>query len=281
MGTSTPYSGPTGLNPLLPPWADEEPGPNDNGNPNDDDGDQGEPAHSPQSTAAQASVAWSAPKAGLTRWVRGTGSRTLGPVARNYVAASGGSRTAARAAGAGRSSTVRLGRFLTAGARGGFAAAAATILGLRDLIGHDAQFVLAAVIDAIAPVGTLREDAIARVAMIETLAELFERCDVEAGGFTALDALDADGIGDIIKLSVVNYVYTRFQQELVSRIELGTTSERVANDLIAQAKEFFATVLRLDLASVDVLAIDWSGHDGQRIVTQLYEAAYALLGGEQ
>lgn len=277
MGTSTPYAGPTGTSPLLPPWADGAPGPDESdesqgsGNGPDEPGSQPVPSRPP--------ISWAAPKTGLTRWARGTGPRTLRPIVRNYVGASGGPSTAARSAGTGRASTGRLGGFLSAGVRGGFAAAAATILGLRNLVGHDAQFVLAAVVDAIAPVGALREDAIARVAMIETLTELFEQCDVEAGGIAALDALDADGVGQVIMLSVVNYVYTRFQQELVSRIELNTTSERVANTLIAQAKEFFASALRLDLAGVDVLSIDWQGAEGQRVVTRLYEAAYALLGG--
>lgn len=276
MGTSTPYPGPTGPIPLLPPWVDDaDP---DDGSPGED-GEDNEGPDGPQPTPTQPQVTWSAPKSGMTRWARGAGSRTLRPVARDFVAASGGSGTAARAASAGRASTGRLGRFLASGSRGGFAAAAA-LLGLGDLIGRDAQFVLAAIVDAIAPVGALREDAIARVAMIETLADLFERCDVEAGGIAALDALDADGVGQVIMLSIVNYVYTGFQQVLVSRVERNATSEQEANDLMAQAKEFFASVLRLDLAGIDVIAVDWQGPEGQRIVTRLYEAAYALLGGE-
>lgn len=279
MGTSTSYTGPTGVSPLLPPWADGSTGDAGDGNGTGDDGSSPEPR--PQRLPIQPPVNWAAAKGNLTRWAHRTGGRTLRPAARSYVAASGGSRTAARSATSGRTATGRLGQFLAAGARGGFAAAAESLLGLRNLVGRDAQSVLAAVVDAIAPAGALREEAITRVAMIETLTEMFDHCDVDAGGITALDALNTDGVGQVIMRSVVNYVYIRFQQELVSRIEFGTTSERAANMLIAQAKEFFASVLRLDLAGLDVLAVDWHGPEGQHIVMRLFEAAYALLGGER
>ena len=150
MGTSTPYFGPTGTSPLLPPWADGTTGPDD-GSGLDADGGVPAAGPNPQPVPIQPSVNWATPKTGLTRWARGTGTRTLRPVVRNYVGASGGSRTAARAAGAGRASTGRLGRFLATGVQSGFAAATVALTGLRDLVGRDAQFVLAAVVDAIAP----------------------------------------------------------------------------------------------------------------------------------
>ena len=278
MGTSTSYGGPIGISHLLPPWADGATSDADGVNGSGDDGSSPEPR--PQPLPVQHLVSWATPKGNLTRWARGTGSRSLRSVARSYVAANGGSRTAARSAVSGQAATGRLGRFLATGARSGFAAAAEAILGLRNLVGRDAQSVLAAVVDAIAPAGALREEAITRVAMIETLTDMFDQCDVDAGGIAAFDALDAHGVGQVIMQSVVNYVYTRFQQELVNRIESGTTTERAANTLVAQAKEFFASVLRLDLAGFDVLAVDWHGNQGQRIVSRLFEAAYALLGGE-
>ena len=260
MGTSASYPGPTGRNPLLPPWADEQPLPPSDETPdesneelpaNDADADDEPQDVAPQdeNTLPEPLVSWRAPKSTMTRWVRGSGPASLGSVARSYVAASGGPRGASAASRQGRSATARIGGFLADGLRNGFAQAARN-LGLQNFVGRDAQFVLASFIDLLAPVGALREDAAARKAVIETMSELFARFDVETNGLDALNSLDSAGMLELVHVSVTNYVNERFQQELIFRIEQGAISEADANDLSAEVKGFVASVVRIDLVHV-------------------------------
>lgn len=289
MGTSSSYGGPTGRNPLLPPWADgggagpdgEAPAGGD-GPPSDGGGLQ-PPVITPTPTpppVAMPSVSWSGPKGIVTRIANGSTSSTFRSASRSYVRAHGGSRTASRSARSGRTTTARLGGFLAGVVTTGVAGAARA-LGIRDLVGLDAQSLLAAFIDLLAPAGALLEEAIARKALIETMSDLFERYDVETDGPTALDRMDDDGMREVIVLSVTNYVNERFQQELINCVERGSVSEREANELIDEAKEFIAGVVEIDLEGVDLVTFDWEGEEGRKFVEDIYQTAYSLLGDEK
>lgn len=283
MGTSTSYPGPTGPPPpLLPPWAEDPIAPPPNGQPPPvppDSPDQPPQQGAPLNVPAQPpgpTPTWRAPKAAASRYARGNG--TLGTVARSYVRATGGARRATSTARAGRESTGRIGGLAAALARGGVAEVA-TRLGIADLVGMDAQSALAAFIDRLAPVGGLREDGIARRAVINTISALFDRFAVARNGITALNGMTADGVRTIVVLSITNYVDARFQQELISRIERSAISEQAANQLATQIKDYIETNVRLDLSEVDVVNMDWEGAEGKRFVDAQYLKAYELLGG--
>jgi hypothetical protein len=213
----------------------------------------------------------------LSRLANRTPSASFGSTFRSYVRARGGAGTAARSASSGRASTARLGAFLAGVAQRGVVETARAV-GLGDLVGRDAGFVLAESIDLLAPPGALLEDAIARKAMIETMTELFERYEVFEGGIEALDSLDALGMADLIGLSVTNYINERFQQELVNCVERGSVSEREANDLLREAKDFIAGMVRIEFEGVDLLAIEWDGTEGKGHIERVFRDAYSLLG---
>ncbi len=286
MGTSSSWGGPTGDNPLLPPWADEL-FPDDYGEPfgepaGDGDAQQdgdGQPGESPRPTALppERVVSWGTVKGAMSRFARGTSSKGLSPVFRRYVGARHGPRMESHTAFSGRRVTQGFGGFLADVARGGFAAAARAI-GLGDFLGRDAEFVLATFVDLLAPDGALLEDAAARKALIETTFDLFERFNVEEEGMAALDGLDADGMKEVVCMFVTNYVYERFLLELANCIERGSHSEREANQLTEQGKDFVEGEVRCELGEVDLLTLDWRGEEGQRVVRGIYERAYSLLG---
>lgn len=290
MGTSSSYGGPLGKNPLLPPWASDLPS-SDNaeqGSPDQDGGNGNEQTQQEQSQAVQPqrpsqinlpSVSWSSAKGVVSRIANG-GSSSWNSAFRSYTRARGGSRTAAWSSTAGRTTTARLGSFLADVVRDGVVQAVRNV-GLTDYIGRDAQALMAAFIDLLAPAGALLEEAIARKALIETVAELFDRYEVDAGGLDALEHIDAEGMRDIIILSVTNYINERFEQELVNCIERGNISEDSANQLSEQAKEFIAGVVTIDIDDIDVVAFDWAGPEGRTFVNNLYQMAYSLLGDEQ
>src|SRR5206468_10852446 len=111
-------------------------------------------------------ISWSGPKGALSRLANKTASGSFGSTFRSYIRAHGGAGTAARSASSGRATTARLGGFLAGLVQRGVAETA-RVFGLRDLVGRDAQLVLAEFRDILAPPVALLDDAIARKAMIE------------------------------------------------------------------------------------------------------------------
>lgn len=291
MGTSSSYPGPTGANPLLPPWAEplppeepQEPQADKDEDPDqqaDDNSNKDKPTPdghkdaSPQKEPDKPTP-WRTPKLHIGRCADGKPNASYSAVGRSYVRASGGARSAATAASTGRSSTTRLGGFLADVAQRGFAEAARR-LGLQDLAGKSAHSVLASLIDLIVPGAGLREEAAARKAMIETLSELFDRCEVEAAGLEALNSVSSENIGELVELSVANYVNERMQQELVYRVEQGTLDEHEANGVCAELRDFIVSVVRLDFKNVDLANMDWNT-EGKRLIDRAYQSAYSLIG---
>lgn len=281
MGTSSSYAGPSGRNPLLPPWADDS---DDEQNLPVEDGDDGNAIEPTTVPPVVPQITWRAPKRAMGLLVRGAVAGTavgaLHALGRAYVNARGGSGVAASGASAGRATTTHLGGFLSTGMREGFGRAVEN-LGLQALIGQDVQTVLAAFADLLAPDGALLEQQAARRSLLETLEVVFERYDVDADGIEALDRLDANGLGEVIRLSVVNYVDARMEQELASRIERGTLPDDEANRLMDEIHDFIDELVKLDFADVDLVHLDWDGLEGRRLVLGIYQDAYRLLGDEK
>lgn len=293
MGTSSSYRGPTGRNPLLPPWAPDPPEPeiDDEESPEQDGDDEQSPEQNNDNEAGEQQkdppekkpapvlpvVSWSGAKGIVSRIANGRPpSGSWKSAFRSYMRAHGGSRTAARSAISGRATTARLGSFLSDVIRDGIVTAARNI-GLTEYLGRDAQSLLAAFIDLLAPDGALLEEAIARKALAETLSELFDRYDVEGEGISALDKVDAESMKDIITLSITNYTYERFEQELVNCIERGSVSEDDANQLADEAKGFITGMVEIDIENIDVATFDWNGAEGRAFVEDLYRMAYSFL----
>ena len=287
MGTSSSYNGPTGKNPLLPPWAPEitlpdnegqvipDPGAENDENDSKPDGLDTEP-----NQTNLPDVSWKGVKGIVSRMANNRSNASWNSAFKSYSRARGGSKMAARSSVSGRATTARLGSFLADVSSRGITQATRDI-GLSDFVGRDAQSLLAAFIDLLAPSGNLLEEAIARKAMIETLAELFQLYDVETEGLKALDGIDEENIKDIVTLSITNYINEKFEHELVNCIERGTVSESDANQLLEQAKDFIIGVVEIDTEGINLVEFDWNSAEGQLLVENLYQTAYSLLGEQK
>jgi hypothetical protein len=199
--------------------------------------------------------------------------------AKAYVRGRGGARGAARSAMGGRSSTARLGGFLSSVANSGWQEAARAI-GLGGLIGQRPDVVFAALIDVIAPAGAIQEDAAARKAVNEALWTMYDRFGLEDGDLTKLDRMDSGTVAELIEVSIVAYVYGRWLQELGERLESRSVGDAELVGLESQVKDYVKDMVKLDLAKADVLRIDWAGADGRRLVERIYEEAYSFLEEE-
>lgn len=276
MGTSSSYGGPKGNSPLLPPWA--QPGlPQESG---EDDQGGGEQAPQPGRTVPPPMVNFQGAKSRMTRFANSGGGRAgVRRVARGYVSARGGSRRASQAALGGRAGTGRLGAFLSDVVNRG-AEAASRSLGLAGVVGRDAEVVFAEIANALASNGATLEDAAARRATDEALYSIYRRIELVGGDLAELDRLDEAAVREVLQDSVAGYIYHRWLQELGERIESNAISAKEATILEREVKDYVTEVVKLDLASVDVLRTDWEGSEGSRLIEDLYADAYALLGEE-
>lgn len=283
MGTSTSYDGPTGSEPLLPPWApDPVPEPEED-QPEDESPEEQPEEESPKEDRPADDEEgppvpeWRVPKSAMTRFTNGGGADRgrFSRTARGAVQSQGGSRSAAGAARSGRSTTVRLGGALSALARGG-AAELTAFLG-RQFIGQDADALLAELMDVVAPDGADNEGAAARVAAADTLEVLFEEYAVQDGGLDALDALTGEAVGEVIERYVETYIYTRLMQLLASRLESKAASPKAACRMEREIKGYIEERVKLEKESRDWLGVDWSGTEGERLVVEVFTEGYQLI----
>lgn len=311
MGTSKTYGGPGDTRRLLPAWAvpsevpaDGSPSDADEQEPIEGDSDDspdmppadhptgpdgpepndGHPDDSPDTPSSNMPPPvggnhqpWKAAKGSLGRALRSAGGdRNYRKAAKAYVKAHGGSRRAAQTATAARLGTARLASFLSTLATTG-ASAAAKAYGLASLVGKTHSEVFAAIIDAVAPPGATLEDSAARIAISSTLAELCEKWDVADGGFERLQAMAPDDVRHTIIESVAASIFFRWALQLGLAIETKAVSTSEAIAMEGEMRQYIRDTLKLDVAHVDVLSMDWTGEQGQQIIDKVYGDAYALI----
>lgn len=300
MGTSKSYSGPTDTSQLLPSWAlnpeATAPPPAAGGaqptgeaggangetetatpdNAADDDSTPPAPGVQPSSGPTRP---WTSAKTRLGKVVQAGGTReSFRSAGRAYVRARGGSSGAARAARAGRRATAALAGFLSSVTANGLGPTLER-LELTSYVGRDAQQVFAAISNALAPAGASLEEAVARRATNEVLLGFYERFGIQENGLARLEAMSADDIRKAVEASISAYVYHRWLEELGEMIEQKVVSPLEAERIEGQMRDYVNEVVHLDLNNVDVVALDWKGPAGAKLIEDLYAQAYGVLGG--
>lgn len=288
MGTQSSYGGPGDATPLLPDWALQTPPPpvdqdENNGNeeltkPEKADANDDAPAAPP--TPPKRSGLWRSAKASLGKYSRGSGYRTEAcrKAARGYVKALGGSRRAARSSAAGRSATASLASFLTGVASNGLDATLRT-LRLSAFVGKDAESVFAAVINAICPDGSAREEVAARESVNDALWQLYADLAPKDGNLDQLNSLTSQQVESTILTSVVAYIYRRWLGDLGIKIEQNAVSASNAVKLERQMRVYIRDSVKLGLEGKSALTVDWRGKDGRALVESIYQEAFSLIGG--
>lgn len=298
MGTSSPYPGPNPKPPLLPSWATgdgplpapnpPEPIPPGNKPPDSENTplSSEQPSRnettntSPLSSAIPSfTVNWTSAKTSMSRAASG-GSKGYKRAGTRYVAAQGGSKQAASRATSGRQASARLGGFLAGVSSAGLRSTLES-LGAIELIGQPLESALSGIIELIAPTGATLEDALARAAVTETLVEIFESVDKGAGKIESLESVKAADIRSAIEMSVANYIYTKWLQQLTLAIEKRSMSAARTIKIERDVKAYVRSAVRADLKNKDPLRIDWHKQEGRAIIDAIYEVAYAHLEEEE
>jgi hypothetical protein len=285
MGTSSSFPGPGKGSPLLPPWADdgwESVPPNGPDMPSDtpdtppdQDLEQGDEQQVSDQLSQPVMVNFGPARRHFRQYASGAGLASLALAAGAYVRGMGGTRNAARSARAGRSSTRRLGGFLSNVATHGVEVALDR-LELEHFVGSSVDVVLAAVEDALAPDGASIDEAAARNAMSATLRDLYQLYGLADEGISGLNAMDAEGVRSALHLHITNYIYERLLTVMQKDLERQGLSEQELIKAEQQIKSFTRESVRLELGDIDVLAVGWNGRQGEKIVAQLYEQGYAV-----
>jgi len=286
MGTSGTFGG--SKNGLVPSWVDEPASPPaaapDSAEPDSADGDgtgapdqNGEalagptPAQAyPPIPAVPASSGLGGARGNMTRGARTSDERALRRGAGRYVGASGGGRSAAsrmpnsRAVAGGVAGLAR--NFVNQGP-----AEALRQFNLEGMAGAPAEDVFVALTDMLCPAGGTIDEAIARDAMLETVA------DLAAAGVGNFDELSADDLREFF----IGVVSRSIEGKILN--EVGTNAIAAPSDIggveraQAMLHDFVEGCVRdefdargNDLSDLDAAAID-------RFVDDLYSAALDLV----
>lgn len=287
MGTSASNGGPKGTPPLLPDWYNDDtsthPEQNQNGdhqdnNSSSDDDTQNSDSNSNtnETITPNHSQNWGKAKGALTRLSNNTSGSSSRKAGRNYVNSLGGSRGATKAAAQG----VKIGRhyanFLGAIASGGFNSALNS-LGLHHFIGKTSEEICIAIANALAPIGSTNDEAIARDALISTLDSLYFKIQEDGNRFDTLDTLNLEQIKETLIEYVSNFVFTKWMYELGSAIEKGTISESEAINLELEVKDliFVETIERY--RDVPIENFNLNDQTSQSAIEDIFQTAYSTL----
>lgn len=272
MGTSTGYGGPASG--LVPTWIDQ---PNPGSIPASQPAlpgamDAATPI-APRVQQADTFVGGSlgAARSSFSRF-SGTGSRTaLGSALSHYIrGGTGGATRAARRMGASRAAATRLLAVVRDVQQLGAAAALRTRIDIEGLAGRPAADVFMALLEVVCPPGGAVDEAIARQAMLDTIAEH------AAAGVGTFDSMTSDQLNefflDVVARSIEGRVMADIGGRGISLPEDIPAIERAQRQL----HEFVVGCTRghlgshLAKAERDTMAIE-------RVVTQIYESAFDLI----
>lgn len=293
MGTSSSYPGPTGRNPLLPPWADDpatvvldDPGAgpaeaaagNSNGSlaVSDD--------HAPQSASPVVPLPlprpWRGAKIAMREVARtGAGSDPkIQRLGRRFVGALGGSRRATASTGAGRATARNLGAFLAGVARDGIQRTLER-LNLSQYLGQPVSVLLTALGRVLAPAGATTEEASAATAYHETMAELVEELVPPAGGVDVFNRMDEDLIRWTMERYVANVIVTRLLQVLTQQLEGGAVTPERAVAVEFEIRDYVQSAIELTFSNDSLTTLDWDSPTARTLVDRLFRQGYGIFGG--
>lgn len=290
MGTSKSFGGMKDINPLLPGWSLSDISSNEssselaNGSEQDVNTPvQGEPAkeseqdvNTPEPRQTQ-TMPWKAANTSLGKLTSGNSSKdSLAKAGRSYTRAQGGSKAAASSSTSARASSAKLGSFLSSiGSKG--INQTLSDFGLSHVIGKDADWVVAAILDFIAPNIASRQDSIVRESMCETLEDLYEKYDLANADITNLDQMGISDIEQVFEKAISSYVYNRWLAELGIAIEKKSVSPSEAVNLEREIKIYVRESISIDLQEIDILNFDWQSSQGQQFIEKKFQEAFELI----
>lgn len=282
MGTSKSYAGPTGQNPLIPPWADiSSPETVPDGAESNEDGSiptESQPLIEigPAPTVSVPLTPWSDVKANFTRYAKSTYSSAVKfrKVARSFTKAQGGIKNTVSNAARGRSAVQNIGGIFSGLAEQGDKF---TYNGFsfRDCVGKKTSELLETFVNLIVETNGDLESMIARTAAVETFKKVFDELGVEEKGFEALEKMDLDNIPFVFQTYLSEYITANILQKVGQILEKIPETDALQKE--RWMKNYIETKVKIDLGKIDTSKVDWKGSEGKRIVDDIFAEAYKLI----
>lgn len=269
MGTSKSYGGPGSG--LVPSWVDDTAAPATTGGAETADAAVPEQSTTPSGQPVTAGTSgFTGARRMFSNFARTGNSSALGWALKRHVGSSGGPKKAARRMAAARSTGGALLGFVRDAARSGVDEAL-RIRGLQHLAGQSAETVFMGLIEVICPPGGPIDEAIARQALLDAIADQVE------SGMTEFDALSSEQLNEFFLDFIIRSIEGRIMSDIGAR---GVTLPDDVGEVIAlqeQLHDFVAGCCRSHLAA-ELGALD-SLTDRQldRKIEAIYEAAFTLI----
>ena len=287
MGTSSSYSGPTGKNPLIPPWADVPGGDFGGSAPgaapqesSKQDGNNEDSDKNPKGSADKPNypplIPWGDAKSNFTRYVKSKhpNSYTARKATRSFVKAQGGAKNASSSSIRGRSTAQNIGGLFSGLAREG-SKLVYKEFNFQKCIGKKASELLDIFVDLVIEDGGNLEDAIARKATVETFNKIFEVLDVKEKGLEALQNMTVEDVKLVFQTYLGEYISTSMLQKVGQILEKVPESE--ARQKEKWIRTYITTKISIDIKDVDISSMDWKGKEGKDFVSRIFVEAYKLI----
>lgn len=292
MGTSNSFGGAGGSKPLIPSWVDAGGGgtppaapptapppggplPATAPTPPANPANPAQPAIAPTPTtpATGGPSRFTAPRTQFSRFASSGGSdrRSLGRSVAGYVRGSmGGASTAARRMGASRRAGGSLAGFLNNAQANGVREALRAI-NLEGLAGRPIQEVFLGLVDFVCPDGGSLDDAIARDAFIETVA------DLSSAGIDAVDTLTPAQVQTVLELYATHAIEARICNDIGSKLMQMPADPAAALRVQDQLRDFIRRAVSDAITRTGTAPNSLTRDETTRFMTDIYQAAFEVL----
>lgn len=302
MGTSSRYGGPKGKNPLLPiGFGDDNAIDNEEGFDNKDNVDEplekdkeaetdkngnekSDPKEEKQNYETNKenivnnlqTQDWKNAKNSISKYIKNSSTGPKKAVSR-YVKALGGANKASKASHSGKTTTIKLGSFLS---NVSSTSVKETFDNLKiDYIGKDVKVVLSELVNKLSPVPINKEDSVAREALIDALEILYDETMSTGEDIDKLNNLTQETFNLVMKTYVSSYIFQRLLNDLESRFEIYSKDTKTALEIESQIKEYIKSDVENKLNENKLSNLNFNSIYIQKDIEKIYTDCYQVLEG--
>ncbi len=275
MGTSSSNAGPKGNTPLLPDWIDNEK--DDNSvNPNDGNNNTENQNQDNQNTVIPLTGTWSGAKRSLGNFSNNPSKVNFKRAVKAYVKASGGARNIANSARHGKIVAGQFISFLNDIRNDGLNKTYEKF-GFGKISGDSVEHIFNNLAEVLSSGGGTDEETIARNAVVEALAKIYEDFDVENNSIEALDNLTEEQTETYLEYYLTSYIYERWLQELGIKIEEKDINPADVVKAEKNAFDFIQSSVNLKFDDYNLTTFDYRSDTGKAIMDEIFIQAYSLI----
>ena len=274
MGTSSSNYGPKGNTPLLPDWNDSDDNLDDQTDSNSDDKEG--ISKEDENTNNPLSGTWSGAKRTLGEFSKNPSKTSFNSAIKSYIKASGGVNGITKSARHGKIVSGNILSFLNGIQKNGIGSTYEN-LGFSPISGDSIEHVFNNLAEVLSSGGGTDEETIARNAVVEALAKIYEDFDLDNNSIESLDKLTEEQTENYLEYYLTSYIYERWLHELGVKIEEKDISSSEAVRVEENAFDFIQSSVNLKFDNLNLTTLDYNSKAGKRIINEIFSQAYSLI----